>query len=570
MGLLSKVIAGERLQRVETVRLRKDGSVVNISFSMFPIVGWDGVIAEVSTVAHDISSSKKMGQDLRQSEERFLLAARATNDVIWDWDAKSGRIWRSEAFWESFRYLPKDTEPDMAHWKDLLHSEDRDRVWNGFQTALLRQADSYEVEYRLRRGDDSYAVVLDRAYIIYDDAGQPIRAIGAITDLSDRRILEEQFRQAQKMEAVGQLAGGVAHDFNNLLMVISSYAWMAQDKLGPEDGTIRGHLEQVLKASEKAATLTHQLLAFSRKQVLVLRALDLNALVEDTLKMVKRLIGEDIELTVSLANGLWTVKADPGQIVQVLMNLCVNARDAMPKGGKLIVATRNLSINAEAAREHPALLPADYAALVVSDTGAGMTREVQSHIFEPFFTTKESGRGTGLGLAMVYGVVKQSGGYIWVESEPGRGSSFTIYFPTAEAPLATTAATEVMHPEGLGETVLLVEDEEELRKVMFTYLSLHGYEVLQALNGEQALQIARDHGKPIHLLLTDIIMPRVSGTELARELAKKYPDLVTIYMSGYTNRAVYGLESSTVGFLQKPFGLGTLLQKMRGMIATRN
>ena len=302
VGLLSKVVAGERLQRIETVRQRKDGSVVNISFSMFPIVGWDGVITEVSTIAHDISRRKKMGQDLHQSEERFLLAARATKDIIWDWDVKSGKIWRSETFWEHFGYPPKDTEPDVTDWKDLLHPEDRDRVWNGFQIALLRRADSYEVEYRIQRADGSYATVLDRAYIVYDEAGQPTRAIGAITDLSDRRILEEQFRQAQKMEAVGRLAGGVAHDFNNLLMVISSYAWMAQDKLGPEDGTIRSHLEQVLKASERAATLTHQLLAFSRKQVLVLRALDLNALVEDTLKMVGRLISEDIELTVSLAN----------------------------------------------------------------------------------------------------------------------------------------------------------------------------------------------------------------------------------------------------------------------------
>jgi CheY-like chemotaxis protein len=286
--------------------------------------------------------------------------------------------------------------------------------------------------------------------------------------------------------------------------------------------------------------------------------------------MVGRLIGEDIELTVSLAKGLWAIKADPGQIVQVLMNLCVNAGDAMPNGGKLTVETHNLSINAEAARERPALFPANYAALVVSDTGTGMTKEVQSHVFEPFFTTKESGRGTGLGLSMVYGVVKQSGGYIWVESEPGRGSSFTIYFPTAEAPLTTTPVIEAMYPEGLGETVLLVEDEEALRKVIFTYLILHGYTVLQAVNGEQALQIASEHGKPIHLLLTDIIMPKISGTELARELTKKYPGLVTIYMSGYTDRAVYGLESSTVGFLQKPFGLGTLLQKLREMIAMRH
>jgi CheY-like chemotaxis protein len=362
----------------------------------------------------------------------------------------------------------------------------------------------------------------------------------------------------------------VAHDFNKLLMVISSYARMAHDNLGPEDGTIRSHLEQVLKASEKAATLTHQLLAFSRKQVLVLRTIDLNAVVEDTLKMVNRLIGEDIELTVSLANGLWAITADPSQIVQVLMNLCINARDAMPNGGRLTVETHNLSVNAESVRERPALLPADYAVLIVSDTGAGITKEVQAHIFEPFFTTKESGSGTGLGLSMVYGVVKQSEGYIWVKSEPGRGSSFTIYLPAVEAPLTTTAASEVTVAEGQGEIVLLVEDEEALREAISTYLNLHGYTVLEAGSGEQALQIASEHEKLIHVLLTDIILPKMSGTELAQELAKKYPDIVTIYMSGYTDRAVYGVESATVGFLQKPFALEALLQKLREMIATRD
>ena len=570
MGMLSKVFTGEKLQRVETVRLRKDGSAVNISFSMFPIVGWDGVIAEVSTIAHDITSRKTSALALSQSEERFQLVARATNDVIWDWDIKSGKVWRSETFWKHFRYPPRDAEPDMAHWKDLIHPEDQDRVWNGFQNALLRQADSYEVEYRFRQADDSYAVVLDRAYIVYDEAGQPTRAIGAITDLSDRRILEEQFRQAQKMEAVGRLAGGVAHDFNNLLMVISSYACMAQDNLGPEDGTIRSHLEQVRKASEKAAALTHQLLAFSRKQVLVLRTIDLNAVVEDTLKMVKRLIGEDIELTVSLANGLWAITADPSQIVQVLMNLCVNARDAMPNSGRLTVETHNLSVNAESARERPALLPADYAVLIVSDTGTGMTKEVQGHIFEPFYTTKGLEKGTGLGLSTVYGIVKQSGGYIWVESEPGRGSSFTIYLPAVEAPLTTTAASETTVAEGQGEIVLLVEDEEALREAISTFLNLHGYTVLEAGSGEQALQIASEHGKLIHVLLTDIILTKMSGTELAQELATKCPDIVTIYMSGYTDRAVYGLESATVGFLQKPFLLETLLQKLREMIAMRH
>jgi CheY-like chemotaxis protein len=254
------------------------------------------------------------------------------------------------------------------------------------------------------------------------------------------------------------------------------------------------------------------------------------------------------------------------------MNLCVNARDAMPNGGKLTVKTENLSINAEAARERPALLPADYAVLIVSDTGAGMTKEVQGHIFEPFYTTKGLEKGTGLGLSTVYGIVKQSGGYIWVESEPGRGSSFTIYLPAVEAPLTTTAANEATVAEGQGEIVLLVEDEEALREAISTYLNLHGYTVLDAGDAQQALQIESEHGKSIHVLLTDMILPGVNGAELAQELAKKHPNMSIIYMSGYTDRVMdCTIESSTVGYLQKPFPLESLLQKLREMIAaTRN
>jgi CheY-like chemotaxis protein len=290
------------------------------------------------------------------------------------------------------------------------------------------------------------------------------------------------------------------------------------------------------------------------------------------MNMVQRLIGEDIELIVSLANGLWAVKADPGQIVQVLLNLCVNARDAMPGGGRLTIETHNVSVNAELAKEHPGLLPADYAALIVSDSGVGMTKEVQKQVFEPFFTTKEVGRGTGLGLSMVYGVVKQSKGYIRVESEVGRGSSFTIYFPATEAPLTTTPAIEVKEVKGQGEAILLVEDEEALREVISAYLDMHGYTVLEAADGEKAVQVARAHGKPIRVLLTDIILPKMSGADVSRKLAMKYPDILTLYMSGYTDRVIqdFSLESSTAGFLQKPFALEALLQKLREMIVVRN
>ncbi len=568
--LLKAVASGERIQQFETVRRRKDGSVMDVSFTVSPIRGPDGTIIGGSTIVRDISSRKRMEVKLQQSEERFQLVAQATKDAIWDLDIRSGGIWRSETFWEKFRYPPRDTEPDLAGWKNLLHPEDRDRVWNGFQAALSRRSDSYEVEYRFRRADDSYAVVLDRAYIVYNETRQPIRAIGAVTDLSDRRELEEQFRQAQKMEAVGRLAGGVAHDFNNLLMIISGYADMMREQLGPEDKH-RKHLDQILKASDRAAALTLQLLAFSRKQVLSPRIIALNSIVEDSLKMIQRLIGEDIELNVFLGEPLAAVKADPGQIVQVLMNLCVNARDAMRNGGVLTIRAENVSLDVEEAKKRDGLVPGEYVALIVSDTGTGMTKEVQSHLFEPFYTTKESGRGTGLGLSTVFGIVKQSGGYIWFDSELGQGSSFSLYFPAVDAPLTTTITPALKEAEGQGEIILIVEDEEALRESLSIYLVLHGYKVLGASNGAQAVDIANQYEGAIRVLITDMILPKLSGAEVAREVARTSPHAVTLFMSGYTDRALtdYDEATSTARFLQKPFGLQTLLQKLREMIVKR-
>ena len=439
-----------------------------------------------------------------------------------------------------------------------------------FQTALLRQSDSYEAEYRFRRANGSYAVVLDRAYIVYDESGKPTRAIGAVTDLSEHRELEEQFRQAQKMEAVGRLAGGIAHDFNNLLMVISTYTEITQEQLVPQDKLYK-NLTEVLKAAERAAALTHQLLAFSRKQVLSPRIIDINAVVEESLKMIRRLIGEDIELNASLSEALWPVKADQGQIVQVLMNLSVNARDAMPDGGELRIHTANVSVDVAAARKRPALVPGNYVALIVGDSGTGMTREIEDHLFDPFFTTKEPGKGTGLGLSTVYGIVKQSEGYIWVDTGLGRGSSFTIYLPALDAPLTRSITPAVTRCEGQGETVLLVEDDGALRESISAYLMQHGYEVLEAANGADALRIAKQHAKSIQVLVTDMILPKMSGVELARKVATTVPNMVTLYMSGYTDRKLVDDEAAkpTVGFLQKPFALSALLKKIEEIIARR-
>jgi CheY-like chemotaxis protein len=341
-----------------------------------------------------------------------------------------------------------------------------------------------------------------------------------------------------------------------------------REKLGPED-ELHDSLAQVQKAAERGASLTNQLLAFSRKQVLLPRIIDLNSVIQESLKMIQRLIGEDIELSVSVGDALRAVKADPGQIVQVLMNLCVNARDSMGDGGELRIETKNVTVDVEAARKYPALVPGDYAVLVVSDNGTGMTNEVQAHLFDPFFTTKEPGKGTGLGLSTVYGIVKQSGGYIWVDSELGHGSTFTIYLPAVEAPLTTTVVPAIDHTEGDGETILLAEDDDALREAISAYLNVHGYTVLEAADGADALSLSVLHASSIQALITDVILPKLSGAELAREVAKISPKVLTLYMSGYTDRKLvdYDPASSTVGFLQKPFSLRTLVEKIGEMIA---
>ncbi len=383
--------------------------------------------------------------------------------------------------------------------------------------------------------------------------------------------LAEQFRQAQKMEAVGRLAGGIAHDFNNLLMVIQSYTEMLQDDLPAEDVS-RKSTEQILKAAQRAANLTKQMLAFSRKQILSPVVLDLNAVIDDTANMLQRLIGEDIEFRVVPAHSLWPVEADPDQIVQVVMNLCVNARDAMEHGGKLTIATENVTSMEMRIGERSYASPGQYVKLSVADTGLGISKETQEHIFEPFFTTKEVGKGSGLGLATVYGIVKQSGGYIWVDSEPGLGTCFTIYLPKAKQ-VATSekiSANPQARPRGR-ETILIAEDEGSLREAISDYMRTLGYTVLAANSGPQALALASVHDGPIDLLISDVVMPKMSGRALSETLGRMRPNLKTIYMSGYTDDAVlrHGVKKMGAAFLQKPFSLNTLAREVRTMLGQK-
>ena len=431
------------------------------------------------------------------------------------------------------------------------------------QSGLVR-----DFEIQARRRDGALLWLRDSARAVRDANSNIIYYEGILEDITERKQLEEQLRQSQKMEAVGRLAGGVAHDFNNLLTIISGYSDLLLDTL-PKPERSRTHVEEIKKAGNRAATLTRQLLAFSRSQVLAPQVLDLNAVVTNVDKMLRRLIGEDVDLVAVLGENLGNVRADPGQLEQVLMNLAVNARDAMPQGGKLTIETANTTLDAAYARTHMTVVPGEYVMLAVSDTGIGMDANTQAHIFEPFFTTKEQGKGTGLGLATVYGIIKQSGGYVWVYSEPGLGATFKIYLPRVAQPSKDTGQRNAVESPGKGnETILLVEDEPALRAMVRSVLESKGYQVLEARHGEDALMVAELHRGTIDLLLTDVVMPGMSGRELAEHLVNARRETKVLYMSGYTDDAIvhHGVLGSDMAFLQKPFSPESVARKVRQVL----
>ena len=404
---------------------------------------------------------------------------------------------------------------------------------------------------------------------LVDESGGVLGVASLVQDVTERVALEEKLRQSQKMEAIGRLAGGVAHDFNNLLTVIIGYSQILAQGV-PAPSRLKDATAQIRSAADRAAGITRQLLAFSRKQVLSPRVIDLNDVMMNIDTMLRRLIGEDIEILTVPGLDLGTVKADPGQIEQVIMNLAVNARDAMPGGGKLTLETENTELDEAYAREHPPLQPGRYVMLAVSDTGIGMTADTQAHIFEPFFTTKEVGKGTGLGLSTVYGIVKQSEGYIWVYSEPDQGTTFKIYFPRIDQAAEGVGGAE-KKPAGMErgtETILLVEDEEQLRQLIATVLEEYGYKVLPAAGTAEGLKLCRANHRDIRLLVTDVILPGMNGRQLAEQVQKISPRTRVLYISGYTSNAIvhYGVLDAGLWFLAKPFSLSALIAKVREVL----
>jgi two-component system cell cycle sensor histidine kinase/response regulator CckA len=500
---------------------------------------------------------------LQSSEARLADAQEVAHIGSWEFNVPENLVWWSEELYRMYGVDRPTFHPSYDAFLDLVDPEDREKVRRSIQQSL-EDAQPFEFEHRMMRPDGGVRVVHSKGRIVQNDRGQVIRLLGTGQDITDRKRLEEQLQQAQKMEAIGRLAGGVAHDFNNMLTSILGYAELLIQQIGP-DKPMGRDLSQIQAAAQRAAALTKQLLAFSRKQALAMAPVDLNEVVRTLEPMLGRLLGARVMIATTLADDLHRVLADAPQLEHLMINLSLNARDAMPQGGTLTIATRNVELGAADMAAHPGAQAGSYAIMRVTDTGVGMSPEVQARIFEPFFTTKERGRGTGLGLAAIYGTVKQLGGFIDVDSRLGTGTTFTIYLPKTEQVAQTSrVSTQTISPPGT-ETILLVEDEDSVRAFTKTALQRFGYRVLEAASAEAAL-IVLEHAEapPIHLLLTDIVLPGMDGWELAVRLTQDRPDIQVLFMSGYAdNWTDHPLLKQKAHLLEKPFSTSALFTKIR-------
>ena len=689
--LARTVVTKEKVRGEEIRILRGDGSDGFIRMSSAPVQDANGKVVAAVAIVVDVTDQRKAERAIRSTDERFRFVAKATNDVIWDWDITTNALVWNDSVEHVFGHKQNKIFPEVQWWYDHIHPEDHNRVIAGIHGVLDHGGTNWSDSYRYRRADGTYANVMDRGYIARDEMGTATRMLGAMTDvtersrseaairfqaqllnavqqavvatdpegivifwnafaeslygwapeeavgksiqeltpspflrdhggeigqrgaaseswtgeylvhgksgkafpallttapvrdergvvvgyvrvsidLTERRNLEEQFRQSQKMDAVGRLAGGIAHDFNNLLTVIRLNTELIMEGFDPTDPRSED-VRQIKSAAERASTLTKQLLAFSRKQILQPRVLDMNSVVATVEPMLRRLIGEDVTIVSSCAARGYVV-ADPGQLEQILVNLVVNARDAMPQGGTINIETLNVELDENYTSEHAPVIPGRYVMLSVGDTGIGMSVDTREHAFDPFFTTKDAGKGTGLGLATVYGIVKQSGGYVWIYSEQGLGTSLKLYFPEVSAAAAfqpgeyKPATREATRGS---ETILLVEDEPAVRGLACRILEKQGYRVLPAQHGREAMDIATKETGKIDLVLTDVVMPGMNGRGLVERLAGIRPTMKSLYMSGYTDDDIIrrGFIEPSKSFLQKPFTTEALLQTVRKVL----
>ncbi|HEY8793847.1 MAG TPA: ATP-binding protein [Gemmatimonadaceae bacterium] len=551
VGILVFVIRGQLMRMAQTMGHQQDlleQQAVELELQ----------VTELQATALSLADREEA---LRKSEERYRFAARATNDAIYDWDVASNKFEWNDGLGELFGYTADNRGSTIEWIVSLLHPDDTERVMDSFYAVFERGGGSqWKAEYRLRRSDGKYAAAEGRAYIIRSADGNPQRVIGAISDRTQQQSLEGQLRQSQKMEAIGRLAGGIAHDFNNILTVIRMSSEFLLEDMPDTDARIQDARE-IMSASVRASRLTRQLLAFSRHQVLNPTVVVLNDIVSEMEEMLRRILPEHIKLHVQLDPELRSINADAGQMEQVLLNLVVNAADAMPSGGKLSVRTSNTTVDAAFSATHLDVAPGPYVCLTVSDTGVGMDRDTLTKIFEPFFTTKDVGHGTGLGLSTVHGIVTQSGGKIWVYSEPELGTAFKIFLPRADGsrtPLGNPVVEEWVTPQS--GTILLVEDERATRAVIGRGLARAGYTVIEATNGVEALAIAVSHPGEIDLLITDSMMPEMRGTELVGQLRRQRTGIAVLMMSGYSDElAQVGEDGESEFFIEKPFNIADLL-----------
>jgi PAS domain S-box-containing protein len=568
--LLAEIGRGQAVEVSEAERITKDGRRIHISVSVSPIRDSQDRVVGASSIKRDVTERKLAAETLRLSQERLHLALKAARMGTWRWDVAINELSWDEGLETLYDLAPGEKVTRYEQFVERVHQDDRAFVARSVEEAL--QSGGLDYEFRIVLPNGRVRWVADQGRAVRDDAGELLYLTGVCLDVTERKHVEERLRQAQRMESVGQLAGGIAHEANNMMSVVlgcADYVLQRSDLSEP----VRQDVAQIWKAAKRTAGVTQQLLAFSRRQVLQPQVLDLNATVRGLEPILTRTLGESSGLRMHLSATLGRVKADPGQLEQVLINLTLNARDAMLNGGRLTIETMNVVLDPRyvAAKPVETLRPGEYAALIVTDTGYGMDRQTLARVFEPFFTTKGVGEGTGLGLSTVYGIVKQSGGFIWAYSEPGLGTTFKLYFPIVPGVDEVSDAAGATPPAHSDEVVLIAEDEPMVRGIMARTLRDSGYGVLEAADGKEALEIVEARGGDVSLIVADVVMPGLGGREMAARLAQRWPRVSVLFTSGYTGLDVVrrGLMEEGREFIQKPLAPEQLIRKVREMVDAR-